>query len=84
MLSQVSSQKKKTPLVEKTQAYVSTNYVSGMIHLSPAIPKYCSSEQGTLVHYKLNRVKKGETDLKPAHSDPGHNVTFAPVCVSHG
>lgn len=84
MLSQVSSQKKKTPLVEKTQAYVSPNYVSGMIHLSPAIPKYCSSEQGTLVHYKLNRVKKGDTDLKPARRDLGHNVTFAPVCVSHG
>lgn len=56
--------------VGKTQAYVSHYYMSGS-----NIPKSCSSEQHTLVHFNLSRVKKGEMDLKSVHGDPGHSVS---------
>lgn len=64
--SQVSRQKKKSPHVDKTQAYVSPNYMSG-----DNIPESGSSKQGMLVHFNLSRVKKGEMDLKSVHDDPG-------------
>lgn len=76
MSSQISRQKKKPPHVEKTQAYVSPNYMSG-----DNIPE--SSEQGTLVHFNLSRVKKRGMDLKSVHDDPGQQCQHcSSLCVT--
>ena len=63
--------------MEKTQAYISPNYMSG-----DNIPESHLSEEGTLVHFNLSRVKKGEMDLKSVHGDPGQQCQHrSSLCI---